>query len=372
MDSVFKPKNTCKNARVSVPIILSKYDYEKRQGDQSIWPRQNSKKMGIKTFATHFLTSYPLVHRLRDDGILPLLTFHTSSGDSIDIPFGPQLDVMSNPIPPGSCWLSTTVYRRFGMSLHSTQNDAWRSQPESVSAIIVRSPEKNCLPRGLASNGLPEEDYQDFLDLIADNDRSNLIELEPRSPLAEMNSILTTGERFGFDIYRSGGNSSIVGAAPPCLSDFTPGIGAWLEQEQTINNGYNFSLEVVAERRTVVSAYGSGDIVPPDYRDKKLVEMNGEQSEQAFYFGCYWIFARGERQALTPSQVEDIVTTYKTAYPKLGFHNLRFLLCPHRMYGLIPVDYPHRIDGYRMLKIDSPIPVELRLKFPKICPFLLP
>jgi hypothetical protein len=127
------------------------------------------------------------------------------------------------------------------MSLHSSLNEAWRSQPDCVSAIIVRSPEKNCLPLGLSTNCLPDDDdYQEFLDLFAGDNCSNLNVLEPRSPLAEMNNILTTGERSGFDIYRSGGNSSIVGAAPPGLTDFTPGLGAWLEQEQTINKAIQF------------------------------------------------------------------------------------------------------------------------------------
>jgi hypothetical protein len=104
-------------------------------------------------------------------------------------------------------------------------------------------PKKNCLPLGLSTDCLPDDDdYQEFLDLFAGDNCSNLNMLEPRFFLAEMNSILTTGERFGFDIYRSGGNSSIVGAAPPGLTDFTTGLGAWLEQEQTINNAYNFSL----------------------------------------------------------------------------------------------------------------------------------
>jgi hypothetical protein len=58
----------------------------------------------------HFLTSSPLVRRLRDDGILPLLKFPTSEGGSLEIGFGPLLDVTHNPVPPGTCLLSTTVY----------------------------------------------------------------------------------------------------------------------------------------------------------------------------------------------------------------------------------------------------------------------
>lgn len=122
---------------------------------------------------------------------------------------------MHNPVPPGTCLLSTTVYRRFGRSLHSSQNDP------SVSALLsLEIPPKICLPGGHFSNCLPDEDYQVFLDLIADNKRSNLNDPEPRPPLADMNSILTTGERYGFDIYRSGGNSIIVGVAPPGLANF--------------------------------------------------------------------------------------------------------------------------------------------------------
>jgi hypothetical protein len=62
----------------------------------------------------------------------------------------------------------------------------------------------------------------------------------------------------------------------------------------------------VAERGTVVTVYGLGDIVPVEYQDLKIKQTNGELSEQVIYFGCYWIFARGERPALSPTQVGNI------------------------------------------------------------------
>ena len=105
------------------------------------------------------------------------------------------------------------------MSLHSSQNEAWRCQPDTVAAIIVRAPEKNCLPLGHPvhffhddeDNGshrhLYEDDgdYQDFLRLISSATSHDLNILEPWSALAEMNSILSAGLRYGFDVYRSGG-----------------------------------------------------------------------------------------------------------------------------------------------------------------------
>jgi hypothetical protein len=106
-----------------------------------------------------------------------------------------------------------------------------------------------------------------------------------------------------------------------------------------------------------------------DYRDKKIGEMNGQLSERAFYFGCYWIFARGERPALTPSQVGDIFKNYQNVYPKIWFQNLGFLLCPHRMYRMIPVDYPNRMDGYGRLKIDSRDTRRIEIEIPDAMSF---
>jgi hypothetical protein len=344
----------------SVPFDLSQFSFEKRLCDKLIWAEAKSKRVGIKNFAPVFLTTPPLVICLRDDGILPLVSFPNSKGDSLKIPFGPYLvDDSKNPIPAGTCLSSSAVYRRYGMTLHSSQNEAWRSQPDTVAAIIVRSPENNCLlvPLGLPMSCFPDNmdhgDYPEFLDLISSTLCHDLNVLQPRSALTEMKSILPTGLHYGYNIYRSGGNSSVDGAAPPGLADYTPGVGAWLESGQTISNSYNFSLEVVAERSTIIEVYGSDDTVPSEYRDNRLRMSLGSHAEQAFYFGCYREFARGERPALTVAQIDDIYKTYLPVYPRLRFDNLWFLLCSHRMYRLIPVDYPCRHDGYRYLKLDS-------------------
>ena len=156
------------------------------------------------------------------------------------------------------------------MSLQPSYNQPWRTQPETIAAIIVQSPERNCLPLGLPPDTcLPQDvfdgDYQEFLDYVLPNSCKDLHILQPRSPYAEMTSILTTGERFGFDFYRSGGNSSIISAAPPGLAAYTPGVGAWLEQHQTISNNYNYSMEIVAEQGTILAVYGAGDIGPIEY-----------------------------------------------------------------------------------------------------------
>jgi hypothetical protein len=111
------------------------------------------------------------VVRLCDDGILPLVSFPKPKGDSLKIPFGPYLDDCKNPIPAGTCLSSSVVYRQYNMTLHSSQNKAWRSQPDTVAAIIVRSPEKNCLPLGLLMScfldNMDHENYPEFLDLIS-------------------------------------------------------------------------------------------------------------------------------------------------------------------------------------------------------------
>ena len=93
------------------------------------------------------------------------------------------------------------------MTLHSSQNEAWRCQPDTVAAIIVGAPEKNCLPldhpvhcyHDDEENGFDshvdeiDRDYQEFFDLISSATTHDLNLLQPRSALAEMNSILSTG-----------------------------------------------------------------------------------------------------------------------------------------------------------------------------------
>jgi hypothetical protein len=138
----------------------------------------------------------------------------------------------------------------------------------------------------------------------------------------------------------------VDGAAPPSLVDYTPGVGAWLESGQTITNSYNFSLEVVAERSTsTIAVYRSGDIVPSKYRDNRLQMLLGSHAEQAIYFGCYRVFAQGERPALTVAQMGDIYKTYLPVYPRLRFDSdsLQFLT----IYGFSFV-HTACIDWYRL------------------------
>jgi hypothetical protein len=78
LNTVFQLPKTRSRPKLLVRVHLSKYDFDKRLDDQVIWPRPNPKKIRIKKFASHFLTSSPSVRRLRDDGILPLLKFPTS------------------------------------------------------------------------------------------------------------------------------------------------------------------------------------------------------------------------------------------------------------------------------------------------------
>jgi hypothetical protein len=136
------------------------------------------------------------------------------------------------------------------MTLHSSQNEAWRCQPDTVAAIIVRAPETNCSPlahpihcfQDDKNNGShrhldrDDGDYQELFGLISSATSHDLNILETWSALAEMNSILSAGLRYSFDIYRAGGNSSVDGATPPGMADFSPGVGAWLvktKQSQT-------------------------------------------------------------------------------------------------------------------------------------------
>jgi hypothetical protein len=56
MNTVFQLPKTRSRPKLLVRVHLLKYDFDKRLDDQVIWPRPNTKKFGIKKFASHFLT----------------------------------------------------------------------------------------------------------------------------------------------------------------------------------------------------------------------------------------------------------------------------------------------------------------------------
>jgi hypothetical protein len=126
-----------------------------------------------------------------------------------------------------------------------------------------------------------------------------------------------------------------------------------LEKEQTIKNSSTFSVEVLAGCGTIVAVYGSGDIVLMDYRDNKLRELIGELSKQAFYSGCYWVVAHGQRRVFSVDQVFEILNKDIIVYSQLWFDNLRFLLSATIMYQLIPKQFPSQIEGCKSMRAGS-------------------
>jgi len=310
---------------------LSKYRHTVRTLDREIWPKTNPKIVVSVKSAAVMMISQPVVNLLMDEGTLPLIKHPrqvTTGGESsfMDIPFGPMLDPITNqPMPLGTCLLSSAIYSRYGMKLLAGHNEAWKAIPCAAGGILVRMPEKSELPLGLP--------------------RQTRL-----SPLAEMERITTGMSRMGFIFKRSGGNCTLKGQAPPAEAARTAGEGAFFEHDQSIKNCHNYAMEILVEQRTPVAVWGAGDLVPNRFQD---VTLNSESAgaEQVFYFGCY----RVDRAAVQPGQSEEslmeVINEYKEDYPHLSFLNLRFLLKDHHSYMLVPVDYPPTEGGYSYLPL---------------------
>ena len=326
--NVFKITEKKKGAPVkAIGVDLSKYSYQVRTSDKAIWPQSNEKKVASVKSARQMVTSRPIVGWLRDDGIIPIITHPITKDSTIRVAFGPYLDPHNQPHAPGSCFRAAGVYLDFGMRLHADHNEAWRSNPDTTSALFVRLPEKNSLPMTLPKN-------------------------KRKSPLAELERIIALGEREGFDLYRSGGNPVVKGNAPPGPGTKSAGEGAFFEHEQSIKNPYNLALENVAESGRPVVVFGAGLLFPKEFHDEDL-KKETDGAEQAFYFGTYTVLALGERPALNWDEIRAIYDEYLPTYKNLAVCNLRFLLVPHRAYRLIPVEYPPIVGGYKHLSIDA-------------------
>jgi hypothetical protein len=179
------------------------------------------------------------------EGILPIIKhpLHGPSGEQVttflDVPFGPPLDSAQQPVLPGQCFEASTTYWRYGMKLVNGHNEAWCSNPMTASGLFVRLPEKNGLPMDLPNN------------------KANRL-----SPIAEMERIIDRKPRTGFIFFRSGGNCTLKGQAPPSEAARNAGEGAFFEHEQSVKNPYNFGMEILAEQGTPVAVWGAGNLFP--------------------------------------------------------------------------------------------------------------
>jgi hypothetical protein len=295
---------------------LKKYIYSIRKSDKEIWPKCNAKKVSSVKSAAEMMTSSPLVDLLRLDGILPMIKHPHKGHGFVNARFGPYLDSFSQPHPPGAMFHASSVYSNYSMTLKPDFNETWRAIPQAGSALIFRLPEKNAMTADM-------------------------------SPHSEMLRIKKKDEtRLGFHFYRSGGNPSSKGQAPPSHLSKGAGEAAHFEYEQTIKNAPNMALELLAENGTPVAVFAAGPLVPTDLYDKKLAQKI-DDAEQAFYFGCYRVIAEGEQPPMPEQAIMQLVEGMKPTYPKVESGNSRFLLKRHRRYRLEPIDYPVRDDGYK-------------------------
>ena len=326
--SVFKVTESRKGNPPKIPgLNLSKYTYPLRVTDKAIWPRSNEKKVASVKSASQMFISRPVVDWMREDGIVPVITHPLRKTGTVTVAFGPYLDCHHQPHSPGTCFRSSSVYLHFGMRLHADHNEAWRSNADTLSSLFLRLPEKNSLP---------------LTTPVVDR----------KSPLSEMRRIVGKLPRGGFDIYRSGGNPTVKGNAPPGAGTKSAGEGAFFEHAQCIKNAYNMALESVSESGRPLAVFGAGPLMPKEFLDDSLRKEIGD-AEQAFYFGVYTVVALGERQALTWPEIGLVFAEYKPVFSDLSVSNLRFLLLPHRAYRLLPVEYPDIDGGYKQLSVDA-------------------
>jgi hypothetical protein len=314
-------------------INLSKYQHTVRLCDKPVWPKTNKKQVVSVMSAAVMITSHPVVDLLIASGCLPIIKHPKvclGKGEMtfLDIAFGPHLNPQGHqPYPPGRRFPASATYSRYGMKLHNGHNEAWRAKPSSASGIFLRLPEKNGLPLTM-----PREDRL--------------------SPIAEMKRIESGKPRIGFTFFRSGGNCTLKGQAPPAEAARSAGEGAYFEHTQSIRNPHNFAMEVLVEQGTPVTVWGAGDLFPAALHDLELAASTSG-AEQVFYFGCYKVEATAMFKANTHQELLSIMVEYEEIYPQLLYNNLRFRLKSHQGYRLVPVEYPPMINGYHYLEIDA-------------------
>jgi hypothetical protein len=224
-------------------LDLERFNYPLRVSDRIIWPQSNEKKVASVKTAYQMVISRPVVDWCRQDGIIPVITHPLTNGRSVQVPVGPYLDKLNNPYPPGSCFRAADLYLHFGMRLHIDHNEAWRSNSDTLSSIMLRYPPKNSLPLTMPEN-------------------------ERKSPYAEMKRIIAKIPREGMDIHRSGGNVAVKGNAPPGFGAKSAGEGAFFEHEQTIKNPYNYAIETVSESARPLAVVAAGSLLPKEFYDQ--------------------------------------------------------------------------------------------------------
>jgi hypothetical protein len=118
----------------------SAYTWMNRTADCACWPVPNIRKIASHQYPSQYMTSGPVGEGLRKAGIVTVVVHPTTEGNCIEIPFGPYLDEHRQPLAPGTCLPANAIYRRYGMSLHDSLNEAWRANVDLLACVALRAP----------------------------------------------------------------------------------------------------------------------------------------------------------------------------------------------------------------------------------------
>ena len=305
------------------PLDFSKYTFPTRDEDKHLWLAPNPKAITSRKSLAHMMMSKQVAGLLAEEGLIPCISSPNprDSTQSVRTPFGPLLDSQHTPCKPGTCYLSSAIYKQYGLKKGIGFNDAWNSDIWQTGCAIFRLAEKN----GLPTDGPIEEGM---------------------SPLGEVIRIFNGILQKGFFFYGSGGVPVVNGFVSPsanskAATDATGARdGATFEAAQTVENKVNFTIDQVCERGCPLAMFIAGKALPAKYRDESL-----PPGEQCMYLGAACVRQCEQEDELTKDDINKMVSFYRPYY-ELKSSMLRFHLEYRKKYRAVPLVYRQQIYAY--------------------------
>lgn len=317
----------------TIKFDFSKYVYQKRTVDKSLWPLPNTKSISSRKSLAEMMSCGQVTRLLAKKGIIPVVVSPNPHNkmNSIRASFGPLLDQHHQPVLPGACFKESYIYPLFRMKKAVDHHDVWLPNVWGANCVILRLAEKNGTPLG----------------------PGNII--DGLSPVGEVQRIISKDHnRRGFEFYGSGGNPVVTGLVLPNSNAKVAGDGATFESGQTILNNLNQTMELICERGTPIVVVLAGDVFPKQYHDSTLQKEMGPKESQAMYMGVYRVMRGAQEDPLSPEQILQRVERFKPYYPDLDETQMRFHLETTKKFILLPLDfYQDRPGGYHHLEVDT-------------------
>jgi hypothetical protein len=313
------------------PPDFGKYGYRTRTEDREKWLGPNPKAITSRKSLAGMMMTKHVTGLLAKEGLIPVIVSPDSKNkkSSVRTPFGPLLDANNKPVKPGTMFLATTIYSKFGLKKGKGFNDAWTPEISQCGCGIFRLAEKNGLP---TDEPIPSG----------------------MSPLGELLRIVAFLLRIGFYFFGSGGVPVVNGFVSPSANSKAATDadgarnGATFETAQTVDNRCNYTMDQLCERGPPIPMFLAGKALPREYYDESLFEES--EGEQVMYLGPYRTMQCAQEEPLEMEDINKIVSFYKPFYA-LESSMLRFHLEYRKKYKAVPVSYTDRT--YKYIEIDT-------------------